>query len=687
MISKVLKRYVPTVFAGVLTVFLAAACGSTGKAKLPAAAANPDVVAVYDGEVFTLDEFESRYARTVGTREAAEADSLAEYQDFLERYVNFRLKVRAAEEAGVDESPEVAQEIRTYRANLARPYLLENEVVEPVVRELYERQKQLNDVSHVLIRVDQFAEPADTLEAYRRASALRDSVLQGKDFGEIAFFHSEDPSVRGPETRLGHRGRLGFFSAGRMVEPFETWSYATPVGEVSPVFRTQFGYHFIYVHDRRPAVPDIQLSHIMVRPLPNDSSAARDTLLMVQQRLEAGEDFAELARQYSIDMQSRPRGGDIGFISFDAPIHESFKDPAFALEEVGDVTDIVETPYGLHIIKLTGRKVPQSFEEAYEELKQTASRLPRIQEAERDLARRVIEERGATVDTSLVLQTFGSIEPDSVYSRLVEKKAPAEVLAAPLFVLGDSTYTVSDLAEYASNERLEHLGDTEFRLMNLLTTFLTTRTIEYEAARLEERDEEFGRIMEEFRDGLVLFQFMEDSVWTAAERDSLALRAHFEAHAHEYRWPERTRIISIEASSDSLATLLAQRLDAGESPAAIEASYASDTLNVVRVDTMLIAEKTNSIYDRALELAQGRHTSPLKYRNSYVVLLNDGTEAPRQKTFEEARTQVVSEYQSILEERLIARLRDRFNAHTFPERLVNAYDEVPQTTQAAPTGG
>ena len=687
MISKVLNRYVLAVFAGALTVFLVGACGSAGKAKLPAAAKNPDVVAVYDGTILTLNEFESRYARTVGSREAAEDDSLSEYRDFLERYVNFRLKVLAAEEAGVDESPEVAQEIRTYRANLARPYLLENEVIEPVVRELYERQKQLNDVSHVLIRVDQFAEPADTLEAYRRASALRDSVLQGQDFGEIAFLYSEDPSARGPETRLGHQGRLGYFSAGRMVEPFETWSYTTPVGEVSPVFRTQFGYHFIYVHDRRPAVPDIQLSHIMVRPQPNDSSAAMDTLQVVQKRLEAGEDFAELASQYSIDMQSRPRGGDIGFISFDAPIHESFKNPAFALKEIGDVSDIVETPYGLHIIKLTGRNAPKSFEEAYEELKQTASRLPRIQEAERDLARKVIIERGAKVDTSLVFNTFGSVEADSVYSLLIGKRAPDAVLTAPLFVIGDSSYTIADLAEFASNERLEHLGDTEFRLMKVLTNFLTSRTIEYEAARLEERDPEFSRIMEEFRDGLVLFQFMEDSVWTAAERDSLALRAHYDAHAQEYRWPERTRIISIEASSDSLATLLAHRLDAGESPADIQAAYDADTLNTIRVDTMLIAEKTNSIYDRALELAEGRHTSPLKYRNSYVVLLNDGKEAPRQKTFEEARTQVVSEYQSILEERLIARLRERYNAHTFPERLVNAFDEAPEPTQASATGG
>jgi peptidyl-prolyl cis-trans isomerase SurA len=223
--------------------------------------------------------------------------------------------------------------------------------------------------------------------------------------------------------------------------------------------------------------------------------------------------------------------------------------------------------------------------------------------------------------------------------------------------------------------------------MNILTEFVTERTIEHEAERLEERDPEFKRIMEEFKDGLVLFQFMEDSVWTAAERDTLALEAYYEAHSQEYRWPERSRILSFHAPNDSLARTLAGRLDAGESAAAVAASFEGDTLPTVRLDTMMIAETTNSIYDKGLEISEGEHTEPLRYRNAFIVLVNDGKEGPRQKTFDEARTQVVSDYQVILEEKLVARLRERFDAHTFPQRLVQAYDSETGDTQASTSGG
>ncbi|MEX1054571.1 MAG: peptidylprolyl isomerase, partial [Rhodothermales bacterium] len=428
---------------------------------------------------------------TVGSRDAAVDDSLAEYQDFLERYVNFRLKVLAAEAAGVPQSPKVSDEIRTYRANLARPYLLENEVIEPVVRQLYMRQKQLNDVSHVLIRMEETASAEDTLAAYQRASALRDSVLNGMDFGDVAFKYSEDPSAQGPETRLGHRGRLGYFSAGRMIEPFETTAYETPVGGISAVFRTQFGYHFLYVHDRRDAVADVQLSHIMIRPTLADSAAAFDTLRVVQRRLESQEDFAELAREYSQDAQSSARGGDIGFISYDAPIHGSFKDPAFALEEVGDVTGILETPYGLHIVKLTGRKSPQTFEESYEELKTLASRLPRMKEAEREFARDVIAERNSRVDTAFVMSAFESMPADSVFAVLIGKRLPEATLGRRVFVIGDTMYSLHDISEFAANATIQRRGDTRDRVMNILTEFVTERTIENEAERLEDRDPEF----------------------------------------------------------------------------------------------------------------------------------------------------------------------------------------------------
>ena len=660
-----------------LTLVLVIGCGTSGRSALPPEADNPNVVAVYADEVLTIDEFEERYARSVGGHEVAVNDSLAEYQDFLERYVNFRLKVEAATEAGIPNSAEIRNEIQTYRANLARPYLLEEEVIEPIVRQLYERRQELLDVSHILVRVDPTAAPQDTLAAFRELEAIRDSAAQGVDFGELAIRHSEDPSARAGEGRVGNAGRLGYFTAGRMVEPFETYAYLTPEGEVSPVFRTRFGYHILYVHDRMDAVPDIRLGHIMLRPRPTaeDSAATLEKIEDLKARIDAGESFEELAKEHSVDLQSAPRGGDIGFISFDAPIHPSFKDPAFALEEIGDVSDVIQTSYGYHIIKLTDRREPQTFDEAYDELKELAARLPRMQEAEEELAQEVLEQQNATIDSAYVRSVLADVPTDSVFTRLAMLDLPAEALDSTIVSIGDSTYTLRDVSEHLATTSVARTGTKDDRIRAILNGFVQEAAIDYEAAQLEARDAEFARIMEEFRDGLVLFEFMEDSIWTAAEQDTLALEAYYSAHADEYWWPERTRVISLQSSSDSLLNAVTVRLDEGASLSALVAEIKADTLSSIRVDTMMIGEPTESVYDNALGLSEGEHTKPLNFRNGYILLINDGVEEARAKTFEEARTQVVSDYQVILEDRLIERLRDRYNAHTFPNRLVAAFSD------------
>ncbi len=681
------KRLIGFIAAAGL-LFVAIGCGSSGQSRLPAEADNPNVVAVYGNDVMTLEEFERRYERSSGSLATAIDDSLAEYQDFLERYTDFRLKVRAAEEAGIPELPSVRDEIRTYRSNLARPYLLEQEVLEPLVRTLYERQQEMVDVSHILLQLGPNSTPADTAAAYEHISAVRDSVLQGGDFGEFAYRHSQDPSARRNPDAPGYRGRLGFFSAGRVVEPFETYAYETPIGGVSPVFRTRFGYHILTVHDRRAAVPDIRLSHIMVRPgsSPEDSAQARELMQDLAQQLAEGADFGELARQHSTDAQSRNRGGDIGTVSYDAPLHDSFKEPAFALEEVGDVSNVLETPYGFHLVKLTGREEVKALDEAYDELKELVTRLPRSDAAEQSFARGVVRDRGGRVDTALVRTAFEGVPVDSVITKLVGKQLAPAVMEDTVLVIGDSTFTMEDMADATSRVSMEDAGTTEARAMRILSDFVTNTVIDYEAARLEDRDDEFRRLMQEFRDGLVLFQFMEDSVWTAAEQDTLELAAYYEAHRDEYWWPDRSRIISLQSRSDSLLEVITERLHAGEAPDDVYASFADDTLVTVRMDTTMIADSTNSVYDRALGLTEGGFVGPLPYRGQHIVLVNQGVEAARPKTFEEARTQVVSDYQKIVEERLIQRLRERYNVHTFPQRLVNAYQRNAGPTELTSGG-
>ena len=224
------------------------ATGSNG-----AAAAEQDrtVVATYGDSTLTLAEFQQAYANANDVSTPA-TDSVEAYQEFLQQYVNFRLKVRAAREAGLDTLPSVQKEVRTYRQKMARPKVMRTEVYEPLVRDLYERRQQEVDVSHILKRVPPDASADDTLAAYRSMQTIADSIKRGVSFEALAYRNSEDPSAQKKGQR-GYRGRIGYLRAGQIVKPFEDRMYKIAPDSVSDIFRTRFGYHILKVIDRRPA--------------------------------------------------------------------------------------------------------------------------------------------------------------------------------------------------------------------------------------------------------------------------------------------------------------------------------------------------------------------------------------------------------------------------------------------------
>jgi len=667
-----------------IALFVAGCSGS----KL---SSDPSIVALYAGQTLTLDEYERRYARSVGGREAAEEDSLPAYQDFLERYVNFRLKVLAADAAGYDTDPSIQQEINGYRASFARPYLIDKEVMTPILTDLYQKSQEMVEASHILLRVEENAPPADTLAAYEKLVALRDSVLQGMDFGDLAEKYSEDPSARNPRAPQGYRGWLGYFTGGRMVKAFEDMAYQTPPGEVSPVFRSPYGYHLLYVHQRRPVVPAIRISHLMIS-IPGttqpDSAEARQRIQDLKTRLEAGEDFAALAREHSEDRNSGRNGGDLGLLRYDNyQVDPTFRAAAFAMDEVGKISDIITTPYGYHLFKITERRSLGTFEEEYESLKQTASRLPRLRKAEVALAKDARSRYAATIDTTALLARFASIGLDTLMNHLRTATFADADRAVPVATLGDSTYTFGQLVTFAHNPEhlIRNMLTVEAQVVEVADVFLDQAAISHEALVLENRDAEFRVIMEEFRDGLVLFKLMEDSVWTAAAQDSAGVEAYFNAHRDAYQFPERTRILSVYSYSDSLLQATVDRLNHGLSWNDLYAETTQAATREIVLDTMRVDGITNSVYDQALAIPEGHHTEPIPYRTGHIVLYRDGVEAARPKTLEEARAEVVNDYQTVLEDRLLTRLRRLYQARTFPERLIRAFPPSPADDPASPS--
>jgi peptidyl-prolyl cis-trans isomerase SurA len=622
-------------------------------------------VAVVADEPITVSEFKSAYEKANVQTTPAD-DSLPAYDDFLEQYVNYRLKVRAAREAGLDTLAEVEREIAKYRKQLAKPRILETHIYEPLIRTLYERRQSEVDVSHILVRVKPDAAPEDTLEAYRKMQTIADSVAQGVPFAELAYRNSEDPSAQ-KKGQQGYRGRLGYLRAGQLVPPFEKRMYDVSPDSVSDVFRTRFGYHILKVHDRRPTKPPIRLSHVMLRP----DSAGTPTRLLDSLRtaiLQDSTTFEAVARQYSEDRRSAAKGGDLGTVSSPSALPPSFRDAVAALDSVGAVSDIVQTKYGYHLIKLTDREEPRSYEEAYDDLKKNISGSDRVERRRQSFARKVRTEAGVQVDTSALLSATSLASLDTL-SRPLLSFANADTTDAPqtrIAALGDSTYTLGQLAHHVTQTD----GGARMSVGDVLDDFLNAKAFTYAQARLEDRDPAFAAKMNEYRDGLLAFQFMQDSVWTTAARDTAALRRTFEKHRDRYRYPDRVRTIVLRAPADSLLLSYADSSDRNRSIPALVDAASTDSL--LSVDTLMVTDQSSAVYKQVQSKPDGSVTGPIQHDGESILLLRDTLLPARRKQFEEALSGVTQDYQESYEEIVLRRLRKRYNVTTYPDRLQQA---------------
>ena len=649
----------------------------------PIAFAQDIVVAEIDGEAFTLADFEREYAKTVGSAEVASQDSLPEYTDFLRRYVNFLIKLKEAEGAGYFEDPGIQSEINEYRSSFAKPYLIDNAIVTPIVEDLYEKRKHFVHASHIMIVLPQGASPVDTLRAWDKIMALRDSLAQGVPFGDLAFRQSEDRAASSENSVRGFRGDLGPFSAGEMIKPFEDAAYGTPVGEISDVVRSAYGYHLIKVHGREDAKPGYHVSHIMLRFLeetPSDSAKVRARMDSLKALLDEGASFDDLARAHSEDRGSARSGGSLQpAISYHDPNWDkSFHDAAFALEEIGQMSDVIESQYGLHIIRLDQVDSFRTLDEMYDELANMARALPRMREAETALARSSRGLYTISVDTLLLSRLLGGIQRDSVQQYLGELAAIDSAEAMPLVTLADSSYTLKQFANFAAQQtNTVGYGPTAFtQSLIYVDAFLNDKALAYRAFELEKSDPGFREIMQNFEEGLTIFKIMEDSVWNASSADTLRLLNHYNANIERYQWPERYRLLEISGAVDSVLIEAVDWLDEGRTWADLVEKIAADSTWHLQLDTVLVPGPTNSVYDRALNLSTGEHTSIVSAHNRRLVLFMDGSEPPRPKTFEEARTEVMADIQIELEQILHMRLRSKYRVKTFPDRLAKAYQRL-----------
>lgn len=583
-------------------------------------------------------------------------------KDSLDRYMElfqvFKLKVAEAEALGYDTLPRLQKELEGYKKQLALPYLIDSVQNQAMVQEAYNRTANEVRCSHILIKLDPNASPKDTLAAYNRLLGLKARIEKGEDFAAVAKskLGSEDPSV------VNNGGDLGYFTAFQMVYPFEEKAYTTPVGSISEPFRTRFGYHILKVTDKRPARGTIKVAHLMI-------STGREASVETKQNAEkkinelydslaAGASWEKMVSAYSDDANSIKKGGELpafGSGTSQRMVLE-FEDAAFALKKVGEISKPVKTQYGYHIIKLIEWTPVKSYELMRRELQAKVNKDERSKITQDSFVQKLKDQYSYSFKGAKGLTWFEQ-QIDSTFF-MGKWKASSLKSNKTLFVLGGQKFKQQDFAKYVEkNFRTVRKDEPSVVVKQLYAQWEKNQILAYEEALLPAKYPAYKALLQEYHDGIILYEIMQDQVWNKAVKDTAGLRAYFMENRNKYVWSERLDATVYECKDEHIAVQVYGMLvssDTVSSKEVLELINKDSELNLkVRMNKF---EVNQTPYLQNRNFTKGLNPVYSNEGKWYVVKVSEVL-APGPKAYNEAKGLATSDYQAYLEKKWLEALR------------------------------
>ena len=657
-----------------------------------------------DGQQIRRSEFMKEFIQSIGKdpsapKTACTYEKRQALQEYVELFANFRAKLADAKAKGYDQKPELIRELNQYRNELASPYLLDSATLKDLLNEAYDRNHYVVHAHHILVKCADNASPDDTLKAYQRAQSVYKRVMNGEDFNKIALEEeqrSDDGIIRDldkPKTYIA--GDLGYFTVFDMIYPFENATYSLKVGEISKPIRTRFGYHIIKLIDKKPFYGQSKVQHIWVRG-DIKVSTGQSKIEEAYQRLQSGESFESVAQSLSDDKTSYETGGRLPMLPVNKLPSEYVDKIADGMRE-GSYTKPFHTRFGWHIVKLLHKDTIPDFEDLVSQYKQKLTRDQRnskpkdrfiadakkrygfkdfTQEYPKDKKGKKLPKAMATFDPLPQMLT------DSVFQK--RWKYDDSLLTANdqvLFTVGGKDYKLSDFAKYVKNKQIvEAKSDYEVYLNTRYKSYTDESVLKCANENLERDNAEFAALMEEYRNGLIIFAYNEDNIWSKAMTDTTGLKAFYYINRKKkdinnpadsnYFWNERARTMVVTVSdSTCLAASKAFKI-------VDKASKKKTSLSGVKELLTKAVDKKSTVKNPisvALDVyEEGRHNElarkewrPGTYIHregkGYKIYVVEQMINPALKTLDEARGYYITDYQNEMGQELNERLRRKYN--------------------------
>ncbi|WP_309613845.1 peptidylprolyl isomerase [Flavobacterium sp.] len=623
-----------------------------------------EVLFTINEKPYYTDEFSRIYKKNL---DLVKDDSQKDLNQYLELFVGYKLKVNKAYKLGLQDGAQYKSELKSYRAQLAKNYFNDTKITQELIEEGYNRLQKEIRASHILILVDENASPEDTLKAYKKIEDISKKAIAGEDFANLAVQYSEDPSAK------ENKGDLGYFSAFRMVYSFENAAYKTQKGKVSKIIRTRFGYHILKINEIRANRGEITVAHIMIlKPKPEETEKdAEKTINEIYQKIQQGEKFEDLAKQFSEDKSSASKGGVLNKFGSGQLSSEEFENVAFSLANPNDISKPFSSDFGWHIVKLIEKHPIKSMDEMKNELEAKIGKDDRSKKITASLNEKLRKKYTYKKDA----KQYGLISKlvtNDFYEAKWALPANASEYTTALLTINEKKIEGKAFLDFIDKQQkaglkvkpLSKLVDT------LYDKFLDEQLTAYYDENLETEFSDFANVMEEYRDGLLLFDLMEKEIWDRAKTDTLGLKKFYDEHKMEHMWKKRVEVTIASSTKQDMIKKAQAFLKKNEKPQAIK-----DKLNVENVINVMtnsgVFEEGSDGLPKTMKYNPGV-SDVFKEGEYYFVTKVDKVMPAGVKTIEECKGKLINEYQQYLEQSWVSDLKKEFTIKVNQE----AFDRV-----------
>jgi len=610
-------------------------------------AQNKDVLVTIDKTPVYASEFIRVYNKNL---DLVKEESQKDIDGYLKLFINYKLKLQEAKRLELDKKPSYISEFERYKTQLAKNYLTDSKVTDVLIEEAHNRLQNEVNASHVLVRIDENASAKDTLAAYNKIVKLRDRVINES-------YKVVQKEVHNGKTIFAED--LGYFSAFKMVYPFENAAFNTKIGEVSQPFRTRFGYHVVKVFNKRKSRGEVSVAHIMIKTEKENDKESETKINEIYKRIQQGEAFDALAKQLSEDKSTSSKGGILKPFSSGEISAPEFEETAFSLKNPDDVSKPFKTKFGWHIIKLKSKKGIAPLAEMQVELES---------KIKRDLRSKVIKD--SRIKTLKAKYTITENEIAlNYFKQIINKEYFNNKWSLPLSFEGEKTFIkiqdkvikYNDFGKFLIRNQRNYNNKTakiDIVVEKIYESFLETELQKYQENNLITENYDYAQIVGEYRDGLLLFDLMETEIWNAAKTDSVALENYYNINKKNYFFLERVDAVVASSSKKSIIKKIAKLMKKGADEESIK--------NLVNINGKVNVSFTSGEMDKNHQALPEQFnfkkgvSKIYKHNDAFVVANVYSVLSSSQKTYEEAKGELTSDYQAFKEEKWLKELATKY---------------------------